>query len=305
MAAVRSIVGLKNVLFATDFSEESAHAIDYARALRHGYNAKIHIVHVADLFPYSLSADPAASQKASHILQQAEARIRDFMLVHRFDQKHFEGAVVHGEVFEAVDKFVAEHEIDLVLLGSRGDLGISRLFLGSVAEEIFRSARCPVMTVGPQAQAPQRDGRFNRLLFATDFSDHSKSALPFVELLLAENPQAQVTLAHFHQPEEDELQAGHQGQQSPEGRLRLLLPASLRDRIAGIVVAPGPAADGMLKLARQLQADLLILGVRYEGSFLRIATHGLWSVTHTVIGHAPCPVLTVRGHRPAASPGTP
>lgn len=298
---VRSSVGLKSVLFATDFSEESAHAIDYVRALRHGYNAKIYVVHVADLFPYSLSADPIAAQKASSIVQKAQARIRDFMLVHRFDRRHFEPAVVCGEVFEAVDKFVAEHEIDLVLLGSRGDLGLNRLFLGSVAEEIFRTAHCPVMTVGPQAHAPQKDGRFDHLLFATDLSEHSQSALPFIELLLAENPQAQLTLAHFCQLEERESGQQHR----LEERLRSLVPAALQHRIAGVVVAPGPASGGMVKLATQLQSDLLILGVRYGGSFLRIATHGLFSVTQTVIGRAPCPVLTVRGPRPAGNPGAP
>ncbi|MBZ5531748.1 MAG: universal stress protein [Acidobacteriia bacterium] len=303
MAAVHSSVALKKVLFPTDFSEESAHAIDYVRALRHGYNAKICVLHVADLFPYSLSDDPVATQKASSILHQAEARIRDFMLVHRFDRKHFEPAVVSGEVFEAVAKFVAEHEIDLVLLGSRGDLGISRLFLGSVAEEIFRTARCPVMTVGPQAHAPEKDGRFNRLLFATDFSEHSQSALPYVEFLLADNPQAKLTLAHFHQREEKELLSRHQEQRNLEDQLRSLVPDTLQDRIADVIVAPGPAAGGMVKLATQLEADLLILGVRYGGSFLRIATHGPFSVTQAVIGRAPCPVFTVRGPRSASISG--
>jgi nucleotide-binding universal stress UspA family protein len=303
MDAVRSSVALKNVLFATDFSEESAHAIDYVRALRHGYSAKIFVVHVADLFPYSLSSDPVAAGKASAVLHQAEARIRDFMLVHRFDRKHFEPAVVFGEVFEAVDKFVAEHEIDLVLLGSRGDLGLSRLFLGSVAEEIFRTARCPVMTVGPQASSPHKDGRFSRLLFASDLSEHSKSALPYAEMLLAENPQAQLTLAHFHQLEEKDPLHRHQEQRALEEQLRELVSPAFRGRIADVVIVPGPPAGAMVKLATQLPADLLILGVRYGGSFLRASTHGLFSITQSVISHAPCPVLTVRGPRPAAGLG--
>jgi nucleotide-binding universal stress UspA family protein len=301
MDAVRSSVALKNVLFATDFSEESAHAIDYVRALRHGYNAKIFVLHVADLFPHSLSADPASADKAALLLRQAEARIRDFMLVHKFDRKHFEPAVVSGEVFEAVDQFVAQHEIDLVLLGSRGDVGLSRLFRGSVAEEVFRSARCPVMTIGPQAAAPQKDGRFSRLLFASDLSEHSASALPYIELFLAENPRAQLTLVHFHHPEETEALRRHQEQRGLEAQLRELVSPPLRGRIADVIVAPGPAGDGMVKFATQLPADLLILGVRYGGSFLRASTHGLCSVTQSVISHAPCPVLTVRGPRQAAS----
>ena len=294
MQVCHSATAIRNVLFATDFSEESAHAIEYVRSLRQGYDAKIHVVHVADLFPYSLSDDPAAKREAEHIQHQAEARIRDFMLVHQFDRKHFEPSVVSGEVFMAVEKFSGEHNIDLILLGSRGDLGINRIFLGSTAEEIFRTARCPVMIVGPHASVPQKDGRFHQLLFATDLSPHSRAAMAYGERLLRDNPRASITLAHF---------VSHDGRQHPvaqiQSELLHMLPADLSDRVAAAIVKEGPPAQSMVEMASAIHADLLILGVRYGGSFLRAATHGLFSITHQVIGKSPCPVLTVRGSQPA------
>lgn len=295
MQVCNASVAIKNILFATDFSEESVHAIEYVRTLRHGYDARIYVVHVVDLFFYSLSQAPAAAEQGHAIRHQAEARVRDFMLVHRFDSRHFQPAIVSGELGEAVEKFVGEHEIDLVLLGSRGDLGLNRLFLGSAAEEIFRSAHCPVMTVGPRASAPPKDGRFHHLLFATDFSEHSRAALPWLEKMMTQDEGARITLAHFVPHDTSSGTEGAQRTARFECELAKLLPIELRPRIAAVMVEPGSPAKSITRLAERCGADLVVLGVRYGGSFLRAATHAFASVTNEVIGKAPCPVLTIRG----------
>ncbi len=294
MQATQVAAAIRNVVFATDFSEESAHAIDYVRSLRQGYDAQFYVVHVADLFPFSLSGEPSALQKAANLRHQAEARVRDFMLVHRFDSRNFRPAVLAGEIGDAVDSFVTERAIDLILLGSRGDLGIERLFLGSVAEEIFRSAHCPVMTVGPRASAPPKDGRFHHLLFATDFSEHSRAALPWLRKMLAQDEGARITLAHFVHHDTSSGTEGTQRTARFECELAKLLPVELRPRIAAAIVEPGSPANSITRLAERCGADLVVLGVRYGGSFLRAATHAFASVTNEVIGKAPCPVVTIR-----------
>ena len=54
-------------------------------------------------------------------------------------------------------------------------------------------------------------------------------------------------------------------------------------------------AEGILEFAKNQHADMIVLGVRFGGSFTRAATHGLRSVTHQIIQSAVCPVLTIRG----------
>jgi nucleotide-binding universal stress UspA family protein len=294
MPTTQAAVAIRNVLFATDFSEESAHAIDYVRSLRQGYDAQFCVLHVVDLFPFSLSDSPAAVEKAAELRRQAEARIRDFMLVHRFDNRNFRPVVLAGEIGEAVDSFVTENTIDLILLGSRGDLGVERLFLGSTAEEIFRTAHSPVMTVGPRAGAPPKIGRFHHVLFATDFSEHSRTALPWLNKLLAQDQEAKITLAHFVHHDTSSGTEGPHRTARLECELAELLPVSLRPRIAAAVVEPGSPGRSITSLAERCGADLIVLGVRYGGAFLRAATHGYASVTNEVIGKAPCPVLTIR-----------
>jgi nucleotide-binding universal stress UspA family protein len=289
---------IRNVLFAADFSEESAHAVNYVRRLHEAYNAKIFVVHVADLFPYSLSQEPSAREKAALIRSQAETRLRDFMLAHAFERNQFETAVLSGEVFQAIESFADTHDIDLIVLGSRGDLGLNRLFLGSTAEEIFRTARCPVLTVGPHALPPRKGALFNQLLFATDLSSHSNAAVPYLEYLLTRNPSARLTLLHVLQHVEHALEQ-QIGVPAIEVQVTELIAPDLRHQIAGIVVKPGEPDLTIAKTAASIEADLLVLGVRYGGSFLRAATHGFSSITNTVINKAPCPVLTIRSSEPS------
>lgn len=291
-------ITIKNILFPTDFSEESAQAIAYARTLANAYQAKVHVANVVDVFPYSLSDTAEANEKKAELLHQSEVRLKDFMLAHRLDPRHFAPAVLTGEIFAAVEDFVQEREIDLIILGSRGDAGLQRLFQGSTTEEIFRTARCPVLIAGPEARDPGRDGLFNQILYASDLSPVSRSALPHLEFFLGSNPKSSVTLAHFIQQEDSTVFQRHKTRRRIESELRGLLAPAFQHQIAGVIVESGSAGPAMTEVAAQLSADLLVLGVRYGGAFVRAATHGWSSLAFQVIQQASCPVLTVRGQEP-------
>lgn len=291
---------IRNVLFATDFSEESAHATEYVRRLQSGYHAKLFAVYVADIFPFSLSKESSALEKTALIRSQAETRLRDFMLLHRFERKSFEPVILSGEVFHAIDTFAEAHDIDLIVLGSRGDLGLNRLFLGSAAEEIFRSARCPVLTIGPRAAAPKGD-RFRQLLFATDLSPHSRAAVPLLEQMLSQDSSTRLTVLHV-MPHVTHPLEQHLCIPEIEVELRGLFARDLHSQIIRVVVEPGEPAEVIPKTAGTIGADLLVLGVRYGGSFLRAATHGISSVTNALVSKAPCPLLTIRSSHPVPGP---
>ncbi len=287
-------IAISNVLLATDFSAESAQAVDYARRFCCRQDAKLFIVHVMDVFPFALSADHAAKARIEEIRDNAEAQMKHFMRANDLEQTRTEHHLIEGETSEALEKFIREHEIDLVVLGSRGDTGISRLFEGSMAEEVFRTAQCPVMVVGPNAKVPPETAMFSGLLFATDLSPFSRIALPYVEFLLHENPSARLTLAHFLQEEADNVNERHQSRRNLEHQLTEMIEPEFRNQIADVVVEACVAPEGMIKLAEGLDADLLVLGVRSGGAFTRAATHGLFSTAARVISEIRCPVLTIR-----------
>jgi nucleotide-binding universal stress UspA family protein len=287
-------IALSNVLLATDFSAESAQAVQCAVGLCDRYDAKLYVVHVLDLFPLSLSTEPAAAAGMEQIRHHADAQMKEFVRVHHLERKKLESALIAGEAATAIERFACEHEIDLLVLGSRGDAGLSRLFEGSMAEEIFRTAQCPVVVVGPRARVHNSAAIFDHLLFSTDLSRFSRAALPYVEFLLGESQSARLTLAHFLEEESTNVYERHQARRRLERELTEIVDPSHRRQIEDVVVEACPPNEGMLRMSEGSGADLLVLGVRSGGAFTRAATHGLCSIAPRIIAEASCPVLTVR-----------
>jgi nucleotide-binding universal stress UspA family protein len=293
MNASTTSLWIRNVLFATDFSEESAAAVHYLQRLQRHYEAKVYVVHVMDLLPYALSQSTSAAAKLQEVRNESQSRMQHFMQTQHLQEGRVESALLSGEVFAATEKFAEEHAIDLIVLGSRAETGLGRLFDGSTAEEIFRTASSPVMVVGPGAVPHAGGGTFERLLFATDLSRFSRSALPCLESMLREGASIQVTLAHFLEDEGLGLYEQHHRRKRIEVELKELLPAALRGQIADVIVEFGSPQIGIAEVAQKWPADLVVLGVRSGGAFTRAATHGR-SIAHTAINKSLCPVLTVR-----------
>lgn len=68
-----------------------------------------------------------------------------------------------------------------------------------------------------------------------------------------------------------------------------------------VVIEMGSPANMILKVARDLDAELIVIGARGAGALPRLASH-FGSIAHKVVSHANCPVLTVGGSR-VESPG--
>jgi nucleotide-binding universal stress UspA family protein len=287
-------IAISNVLLTTDFSEESVQAIDCARGLCDQYGATLHVVHVRDSFPYALSADADVVARIEEIRQKGKSQMREFVRAHHLNRKRCGSTLIAGGPSVAIAKCTRKREINLVVLGSRGTAGRSRLFDGSMAEEIFRTAQCPVIVVGPKARVDADAGRFGRLLFATDQSRASRAAIPYIEFLLHENPSSKLTVAHFAEEECVNVYERHQVRKRLERELTEMVDPGLRGQIEDVAVDSCAPNEGMVRMADGFKADLLVLGVRSGGAFTRAATHGRHSIAARVISGAPCPVLTVR-----------
>lgn len=285
-------IAISNVLLPSDFSEDSVQAIDCASRLCDQYGAILHVVHVRDFFPYASGGDAEVVARIEEIRQKGKSQMRDFVRVHALDRKRGQST---GAPSAAIAMCTAgKPEIDLVVLGSRGTAARSRLFDGSMVEEIFRTAECPVIVVGPKAGVPADAGKFSRLLFATDQSRVSRAAIPYIEFLLHENPSGKLTVAHFAEEGCITVRERHQVRKRLERELAEMVDPGLRGQIEDVVIDSCAPTEGMLGRADGFKADLLVLGVRSGGAFARAATHGRNSLAARVISGAPCPVLTVR-----------
>ena len=184
-----------------------------------------------------------------------------------------------------------ERSTGLLVIGTRGNKGLARLVLGSTAEQLIHQARCPILTIGPWAPAPQQPINFQRIIYATDFSPEAAKACVFA-LTFAQDFGAHLYLCH--------VLPGGNGQVNDQelndrfiDSLRNLVPELAREWCEPeCVLEHGVAADGILLLAQRVKADLLVLGTRDTSHWFDNFKTG---VAFQVISNSPCPVLTIRG----------
>jgi nucleotide-binding universal stress UspA family protein len=143
---------LSKILFPTDFSELSLHALRYARFFAESFSAELHVIHVVDeaalywtaAAPNSVPVGPSVGE-LSNI---ANSEMRKFVQTHLADLKTGHVTeVISGRPFMEIIQYARNKKMDLIVLGTHGRSGLHHVLMGSVAEKVVRKAPCPVLTI--------------------------------------------------------------------------------------------------------------------------------------------------------------
>ena len=285
-------LSIRNILLATDFSPASARAADYARALTSRFASTVQIAHVfaplAILVPGELGVTlpvEDASKRSSENLDRWHA---DFLRA-GVDVRTL--SLESRKPAQAILQAASEQDVDLIVTGTTSKVGFERVILGSTAEEIIRSAECPVLTVGPKAKPPA-DGplAFSSIVYATDFSPEAIKAAVFA-LSFAEDSGARLFCCYVSSAEGTNADERDYLDLQFKEALERMIPESSYDWCnPECVVAHGDASQAILDLARRVGADLIVLGARKSSYWL---THIERGMTPHLLAEATCPVLTV------------
>ncbi|MFB3917640.1 MAG: universal stress protein [Terriglobales bacterium] len=266
---------LKNILFATDFSHCSAAALQYARSVAQHYGSTIRVVHVvASEGGRIISID----RDTAH--QKATSDMKKFLGSHPLHGIAHEAWIARGSAAEVLARLIQQENIDLLALGTYGHHRPAEPGLGSVAAELVRSAGCPLLTVRLPSQATRVPERFQRILYATDFSSGSLGALPLAVSLAIRN-NSHLILLHVDCARVtcDWLQEA-----AFEQRLTRLVPPTV-ERFCSIepVIELGPVAERIVSAAKERDATVIVMGA-----------NGAAGTASAVVAGAHCPVMTVR-----------
>jgi len=145
---------LRTILDPTDFSECSKAALEMAGALAHDYGAKLVILHVV-----SRPNPTTEAVFAEALLPQDWEPLRK--LLHEVRPSQSGVAVQHilieGNPVEEILHAAEQSGCDLIVMGTHGRRGVSRLLMGSVAENVSRRATCAVVTTRQAVNATKRE----------------------------------------------------------------------------------------------------------------------------------------------------
>lgn len=138
------------ILFATDFSEGSTEAFDYALSLAKQFAAKLLLVHIinepVDLRGFYVP-HISFENLEKEIAEGAEKMMERFCSENLAGFDRYERFVITGVPYEEIVKKAVESNADLIIMGTHGRKGVDHLLFGSTAERVVRNASCPVMTV--------------------------------------------------------------------------------------------------------------------------------------------------------------
>lgn len=282
-------IKLGNVLYLTDFSPTSDSALRYVRAITDQFEAKVLVTHVIEAPEYRF-VPPEGWAVVENASEDAARRQLETLDARMVGIPH-ETILRRGEVWQEAAHVVEDEQVQLIVVGTHGRTGLRRFLMGSVAEEIFRRAHCPVLTVGPGVLKDGPVPRIARIVVATDFGSASMEAIPCT-LMLAELHDARVSLLHVMKSPAPERNP-EQLRSEAENRLRASITQQQKSRIAEAVVRFGDPAGEICRYAREKKADLLVLGLRSAEQHVALATHVSRATAHAVVCSAPCPVLAV------------
>ncbi len=139
----------KNILFATDFSDASGPAAEYAVTMAKLTGAHLHVLHVInELDEHQRVMIPT---EAFHLLEK-EIRIQTVKQLERFckeqaaDLQTTTYALV-GAAFQKILETGEKTNADLIVMGTHGRTGVEHVIVGSTAERVVRRSKIPVLTV--------------------------------------------------------------------------------------------------------------------------------------------------------------
>jgi nucleotide-binding universal stress UspA family protein len=185
------MLSVRRILWPTDFSTGAGRAFPHAAAMAAWHEAELHVLNVKEEETEADASFPVSQETLTDLLtaegDPPQHVDLDALTLVQEQQEHASPA-------QSIVTYAENHDVDLVVAGTPGRRGLQRLLIGSVAEEVLRTAPCPVLTVrDKQDVAPAWSVR--NVLVPIDFSDAALDALRHAKEL-ALTYGAQITLLH-------------------------------------------------------------------------------------------------------------
>ncbi len=276
---------------ATDLSAASEAAIETETCLHCLGKVGVEEIHLVTVIPSNVHAGMPGMQfekrRKRALRQYSETIERAGFAV--------ETHVVRGTPHRRINGVAGTVGAGLIIVGSRGKSPLENRIIGSTARNLTRTTIAPLLVNrierGVDEPEPVREHLFERVLYATDFSENADRAFEAFSYL--RHAASEAVIVHVRTPKDP----GPAGSEDPHDRL-----AELQTRLeewgieTGIRVRQGDPADEILDVEGTVDATITLLGSRGHSRLRRLL---LGSVTEDVVANASANVLVVPPERSA------
>lgn len=282
---------LKKILWATDFSDEAQEALLYADAFASGFKAHLIALHVVpDFTPafYDVTSviKGELTKRIDSVKKEARRRLE---AIKKSKGISFDIIVEEGTASKKIIEIAEKKKADLIVIGKRGLSAIEKLFIGSVANQVLRSASIPILVTKKKKGKPQ----FQKILVPTDFSDQEEVERDYAWKLAKGFNTSELTLLHvlelhgyqFSPRELDEVF---------EAVLKRLKKRKRRERqeikVSEEIYRAVNASIGIVDYAQSHNYDLIVTSTSTQSKLERFF---LGSTTEKVISYSNIPIFAI------------
>lgn len=295
------------ILVLLDGSDFADWALPLAAALARRSDAVLELVHVHTRYLVASGAPPIDRRLDDELKAQLRARLEN---TRARVAEHLKRDVVltwlEGNVATELEDRIAGSGADLVVMTTHGRGGMSRAWLGSVADHVVRNSKKPVLLVRPQALGVSWRGEplLRRILVPLDGSELAESVVDHA-VMLATPGETELVLLQVVIPvglasnafvtdglyfDRDDINR----RQAAAGEYLERVAKELRANgfaTTTRVAVEGRVAREILETAEQCDADLIAIATHGRGAVARVA---LGSVADKILRAASMPLLMLR-----------
>ncbi|MEO7864125.1 MAG: universal stress protein [Nitrospirales bacterium] len=307
------------ILMAVDPSEHAQEAIRFVKSVDWPKESEIYLIHVIEMKHASPLIPLDGPSSWDRIISQARGKLvtqtKGFLEHTKKEILEERPVTIKSLVMEGLPgaeilQAVKDHQIDLVILGTRGLSNVKRFLLGSTSDWVMREAPCSVLLVREKLSKVTKGKTAAKILLATDGSSVALSTVNMLGLLTRKTPP-KVTVAHvvgkpaylegwywgkgkaaFKHLAEQLLEKAHK-----EGASHL---EEISQRVEGLgmevdsVLTKGDPPEEIVKIAERSKAKLIMVGSK---GFMGGKPVPLGGVVRKIARYAPCSVLLTRPGR--------
>jgi len=277
---------MKKILVPTDFSKNATVALDSAFDIARKSGADLILLHVVEEITngsFNVEADVAYDNSEDRLftlkmIEKAKKQLEKVVLDPKYADVKLDGELRVGNAFHGIQTIIAEHKVDLIVMGSAGHSKLEEMIIGTNTEKIVRTSRCPVLTVNKKPATTD----FKNIVYATALAKDEEVFSRIVKKT-QKIYDSTVHLVRINTPgdfQRDYLVKDAMAKFAKSIGLKNFTINIFNDH---------SVEEGVIRYAEEVNADLIAMATHGRTGFAHVIAG---SVAEDVVKHAKRPVLT-------------
>lgn len=284
---------MEKILVPTDFSEEADNALNLAVDIASKNGSELVLLNIVEvpsgsgLTSFNVEGEMDTSMGAGmddvfvvKMIERSKKKIKELATDNRLSNIHVHTTVEIGNAFAGISKAIKDHEVSLIIMGTKGSSGWEEILVGSNTEKVVRRAKCPVIAV----KHPVKLDDIEDIVFATNLEAEQSHVVN--ELVkLQKLTKGKLHIVRINTPNNFDTSRSIKRQMEAFVKNHQLQNYTLN--IYDDVVEE----DGIVRFSEDIDADMIAMATHGRTGFMHILSG---SIAEDIVNHAKRPVWTFR-----------